>query len=251
MYVDSHAHLTSDQLFPHLDEILKRASLAKVTHMINICTDQSTLKRGLELNHPSVYNAASTTPHDVDTLGESDFFIMEKAAREGLLVAVGETGLDYHYEHSPKEKQQEFLIRYAKLAKECDLPLIIHCRDAFPDLFKILKSERVLIHCFTGTKEEAKEIVNRGWLLSLSGIVTFKKSHELKEVAQNTPLEHLLIETDAPYLSPEGFRGKTNEPSFLVKTAEVIGELRGLSSSELGTHTSQNALKFFRIDNEL
>lgn len=247
MFVDSHAHLTSDELFPHLDAILARAQEAGVFAIINICTDKTTLKRGLELQSPFVYHAASTTPHDADSLGELDFPVMEKAALDGLLVAIGETGLDYHYCHASKEKQCEFLIRYAELAKKCDLPLIIHCREAFSDLFSLLNLERVLLHCFTGTLDEAKEVVDRGWMLSLSGIVTFKKSGALKEVAKWIPLENLMIETDAPYLSPEGFRGKTNEPSFLIKTAEVVGELRGISTSDLGKITAENALNFFRI----
>lgn len=249
MYVDSHAHLTSDALFPQIEDLLERAKGAGVSHIVNICTDIPTLEKGLELNkkHPWVVNAASTTPHDVDSLGESDFEQMKKAASDGLLVAVGETGLDYHYSHSKPENQKVFLKRYAQLAKNLNLPLVIHCRDAFSDLFTILNQEKVLLHCFTGTLSEAKEVVKRGWMLSLSGIVTFKKSIELQEVVKYVPLENLLIETDAPYLSPQSKRGKTNESSFLPETAAFIANLKEIPLEVLAKTTSQNAMNFFGL----
>jgi TatD DNase family protein len=252
MYVDSHAHLTSDALFPQVEGLLERAKSSKITHIVNICTDISTLERGIELNkkYPWLVNAASTTPHDVDLLGESDFERMKKAATDGLLVAIGETGLDYHYSHSKPENQKAFLIRYARLAKSLNLPLVIHCREAFEDLFTFLDQEeqkKVLLHCFTGTLDEAKEVIKRGWMLSLSGIVTFKKSIDLQEVAKWVPIENLLIETDAPYLSPQSKRGKTNEPSFLPETAAFIANLKSLPAEELGEKTSQNAMNFFRL----
>lgn len=252
MYVDSHAHLTSDTLFPQAEDLLERAKSAKLTHIVNICTDIPTLERGIALNkkYPWLVNVASTTPHDVDPLGENDFGQMEKAATDGLLVAIGETGLDYHYSHSKPENQKAFLIRYARLAKRLKLPLVIHCREAFEDLFTILDQEEqkdVLLHCFTGTLDEAKEVIKRGWRLSLSGIVTFKKSIELQEVAKWVPIENLLIETDAPYLSPQSKRGKTNEPSFLPETAAFIANLKDLSLEHLSQITSQNTMKFFRL----
>lgn len=252
MYVDSHAHLTSDSLFPQVEDLLERAKNSQITHVVNICTDIPTLERGLELNkkYPWLVNVASTTPHDVDPLGETDFEQMKKAATDGLLVAIGETGLDYHYSHSKPENQKAFLIRYARLAKSLNLPLVIHCRDAFADLFTILDQEGqkdVLLHCFTGTFDEAKEVIKRGWMLSLSGIVTFKKSIDLQEVAKWVPIENLLIETDAPYLSPQSKRGKTNEPSFLPETAAFIANLKELSLEDLSKITSQNAMNFFRL----
>lgn len=252
MYIDSHAHLSSDALFPEADVLVKRAQEAQVSHIVNICTDQASLKKGLELHkkYPFIVNAASTTPHDVEALGETDFSTMEAAAKQGLLCAIGETGLDYHYQHSPKEKQKEFLIRYCHLANSFNLPLIIHCREAFADLFQILDKEHpqnVLLHCFTGTLEEALGAVDRGWLISLSGIVTFKKSIELQETAQQIPLANLLIETDAPYLSPQSKRGKTNEPAFLLETAAYLANLKGLPVEEFGIITSKNARLFFKL----
>lgn len=256
-FVDSHAHLTSDALYEGVDAILERAKSQGISHVINICTDAVTLERGLLLSkkYPWVLNAASTTPHDVQKEGEILFPLMEKHAREGDLAAVGETGLDYFYEHSPKELQQHFLRRYLALALECQLAVVIHCREAFNDFFSILDSDyRIngsygpgVLHCFTGTVKEAEEVIKRDWYLSLSGIVTFKKSPELRETAKLIPLNRLLIETDAPYLAPQSRRGKTNEPSFLPETAAVIAEAKGVSLAEIAATTRENAHRLFKI----
>lgn len=256
-FIDSHAHITSDSLHGSVEEILERAGNSGITDIINICTDAITLERGLALSqkHPWVHNAAATTPHDVDKEGELLFPLMEKHARNGDLVAVGETGLDYYYEHSPKELQQHFLRRYLHLALECNLPVVIHCREAFKDFFTILDSDYIIngkhapgvLHCFTGTVEEAEEVIRRNWYLSLSGIVTFKKSTVLREVAKLVPLDRLLIETDAPYLAPQNHRGKTNEPAFLPETAAVIAEVKGITVEELAKATSANARELFRL----
>ncbi len=248
--IDTHAHLTSDALYPHLGPLLERASSAGVSHIINICTDKVTLERGL-LNSNKFYNTASTTPHDVESEGASFFPLVVEAAKKGELVAIGETGLDYHYEYSKKSLQKEYFIKYLHLALETKLPVVIHCREAFSDFFDLIdseyKSEKGVLHCFTGTLEEAKEVVKRGWMLSLSGIVTFKKSLELKEVAKMVPLEQLFIETDAPYLAPQSKRGQQNEPAFIGETASHIAQLKNISIEELIIATSNNAKKFFAI----
>jgi TatD DNase family protein len=255
--IDSHAHLTSQSVYPVVDALLGRARSAGIQAIVNICTDHDTLQRGLALakRYPWVYNTAATTPHDVKEEGEVMFAEIEKAARDGLLVALGETGLDYHYFHSPLEKQQEFLRRYLRLALDCHLPVVIHCRDAFSDFFEILDQEYKIngehgpgvLHCFTGTMEEAKEVVRRGWYLSLSGIVTFKKSEELRAVASMVPLDQLLIETDTPYLAPQSHRGKPNEPAFLFEVAQTIAVVKGLSVEKIIEETAKNAKKLFKI----
>lgn len=256
-YIDSHAHLTSDAIYPHIDEVLQRAQAAGLKHIFNICTDKVTLERGLELSkkHPWIYQVAATTPHDVEKEGEEVFPIMAEAARSGKLKAVGESGLDYHYNHSNPEIQRAFLKKYLHLALECNLPVVIHCRDAFSDFFNILdevylSDKRALpgiLHCFTGNLEEAKEVVKRGWYVSLSGIVTFKASTELRDVARFVPLDKLLIETDAPYLAPQSKRGKQNEPAYILETAQLIAMLKGISSEELAKATTENALRVFKI----
>lgn len=256
-YIDSHAHLTSDGLFEHRDEIINRAQQAGIVAIVNICTDLTTLQRGLQLStlYPWIYQAAATTPHDVEKEGEAVFASIANCARGGYLKAVGETGLDYYYQHSARDVQKQFLRRYLHLAWECQLPVIIHCREAFADFFEILDAEYCLngrhapgvLHCFTGTMQEAEEVLKRGWMLSLSGIVTFKKSLELQEVAKQVPLSQLLIETDAPYLAPQSHRGKQNEPAFLVETVQCIASLKQLPVEQVVQATSQNAKQLFNL----
>lgn len=256
-FIDSHAHLTSDAIFDQADAIVQRALGADIQAIINICTDKITLERGLELakKYPWIYNAASTTPHDVEKEGEALFPFMALHARQGDLVAVGETGLDYHYQHADPKVQQHFLRRYLHLALETHLPVIIHCREAFSDFFQILDVEYVVngkhapgvLHCFTGTPDEAEQVLEREWYLSLSGIVTFKKSDSLRAVAKMTPLENLLIETDAPYLAPQSRRGKVNEPSFLPEVASLIAQVKGITPDDVVAATVENARRLFKL----
>ena len=251
LFIDTHAHLTSEQLLPHLREVLERALKNGICKIVNICTDEKSLEEGLSLHDkfPWVFNTAATTPHDVEKEGESFFPIVERCASQGKLVAIGETGLDYFYEYSNRKVQQIFLLRYFSLALRKKCPLIFHCRDAFSDLFAMADQEYkgapAVLHCFTGTLDEARGVLDRGWFLSLSGIVTFKKSEGLKEVAKYVPLDRLFIETDAPYLSPQSQRGKLNEPSFLLETAQVIANIKGVSIDEVAKATKENAERFF------
>jgi TatD DNase family protein len=251
--IDSHAHLTSIELLPEVDAIVQRALDAGVEKIINICTDQPSLEAGIKLSErfSQVYNTAATTPHDVEKDGAKFFPYVEKAARAGQLVALGETGLDYFYEHSPKALQQAFLSRYFALGQKVDLPVVFHCRDAFEDLFAIAdkewKGKSALLHCFTGTLEEARGVLDRGWYLSLSGIVTYKKSEELREVAKFVSLDRLVIETDSPYLAPQSRRGRQNEPAFVRETAEKIAEVKKLPVEEVIHQTAKNASQFFNL----
>lgn len=253
MLIDSHAHLTHEQFNEDLGTLLKRAQESGVEAIINICTNPQEVEKGLELSkaYPWIYTACSTTPHDVKEEGEKYFATMQKYAEASVLVAIGETGLDYHSYADTKEIQKIFFSRYLELAKHLKLPVIIHCRDAFEDLFTILDREYpnlpAVLHCFTGTMAEAKQVIERGLYLSLSGIVTFKKSIELQEIAKMIPLEQLLIETDAPYLAPAPHRGKRNEPAYLLETAKSIASLRGQSLDSLAAATTSNARTFFNI----
>ena len=252
MFYDSHAHLSGPALLPQASVLLERARSAGVDRILNICTDPSDLEAGLELQrlHPHVLNAGATTPHDVQQEGEQAFARFEEAARLGQLVAIGETGLDYHYEHSDRATQQRFLVRYLHLAATHRLPVIFHCREAFSDLFSIVDAEypraaSAVLHCFTGTEAEAEEVWRRGWHLSLSGIVTFKKSEALRAIARKAPLHQLLIETDSPYLAPQSRRGQQNEPAFIAETAACIAAVRGVSVSEIAEATRANAMRLF------
>jgi TatD DNase family protein len=249
MFVDSHAHLTGHTVLDHVEEMLERAAQHQVKAVVNICTDQASLDKGIALarRHRWIFNTAAATPHDVEKIGDTFFPLVAQRAREGGLVAIGETGLDYHYEHASKEMQQKHLERYLELANETKLPLVFHCREAFQDLLKMTKGMGIaaVLHCFTGTLQEAEACLERGWMVSLSGIVTFKNSVVLREVAKKIPLDRLLIETDTPYLAPLSRRGKMNEPGYIVETAEVIARERGLSTAEVGAATARNAAQFF------
>lgn len=253
-YFDSHAHLSAPEVLPQIDGIMVRAQVAKVARILNICTDPASLEQGLRLakRYPQIQNAGSTTPHDVEQEGESAFPLFMEAARAGELSAIGETGLDYHYENLNRELQKKYLVRYLHLALECKLPVIFHCREAFQDLFDMTDAEYrpgapAVLHCFTGTPEEAEQVFARGWHLSLSGIVTFKKSEALREVARMAPLSQLLIETDTPYLAPQSKRGRPNEPAFLPETAALISAVKGLPEAEVAKATFDNAARLFPL----
>jgi len=249
--IDTHAHLTSETVWPLIDQVLESAKLAGVERIVNICTDKETLIRGLQLvqEYSWISNVAATTPHDVEKEGEAFFSVVENAVKQQKLIAIGETGLDYHYEHSPRKQQEEFLRRYFELAKHCHLPIVIHCRNAFEDLFRIAdeqyKNLPLLLHCFTGTLDEAKKALLRGWKISFSGMITFKKSEALRLVAKEIPIESLFIETDTPYLAPQSRRGHMNQPAFLVETATCIAGIKQMHFEDLVSMTTQNALQFF------
>lgn len=255
-YFDSHAHLCDETIYSTIEAVAERAQSEHVNQILNICTNLDTLEKGIALQkkYPWIYTAAATTPHDAEREGELAFPTIAHHARNGDLNAIGETGLDYYYYRATSDIQQHFLRRYLQLALECRLPVVIHCREAFADFFKILDEEYIVngrhakgvLHCFTGTLEEAKEVIARGWYLSLSGIVTFKKSLDLREIAKWVPLDQLLVETDAPYLAPQSKRSKMNEPSYLPETVATIAEAKGLSVEQVATETSANAFRFLQ-----
>lgn len=256
-FIDSHAHVTSDSLYETADEVLARAKAAGIAGIVNIGTNLQTLERGLALSkrYPWVYNAAATHPHDVEKDGQNEFSQMAFHARNNDLVAIGEIGLDYYYTHSSKESQNFFLRQYLKLALETSLPVIVHCREAFADFFRILDEEYIIngkhapgvLHCFTGTHAEAQEVLARGWYISMSGVITFKKSEALRETLKSVPLDKLLIETDTPYLAPQAYRGKPNEPAYLPETAKVVAQVKQVSLEELSKATLLNTCTLFNI----
>jgi TatD DNase family protein len=258
-YFDSHCHLADDQLWPEVDQVLERARRVGVTSWMSICTNRKTLQRNLELSQrigtESLYLAAAVHPQDVHTELEEGYSAVEQAVAAHQISAIGETGLDYLYAtDETRPIQHHYLERFSELALLHNLPLIIHCRDAFVPLAEALKSYAArcthipgVIHCFTGSWEEASHWLDAGWMISFSGIVTFKKSDALRQVALQMPLDRLLIETDAPYLAPQAYRGKRCEPAYVVETAATIGSLRNMLPSALGEVAFQNTLRMLRI----
>ena len=251
--IDTHCHLTCDELYVDICNILQRAKDANVEAIFNIATDEKSLYRGLEIanSYSWIRNIAAATPHDVDTIGDDFFLIVEKMAKEKRLIGIGETGLDYHYEYSNRITQKKHLRKYIELAIDTNLPLIIHCREAFDDLIQILgeypDQKKILLHCFTGTLTEALRLVDMGVYISFSGIVTYKKSIDLQTTCKSIPKELIVVETDAPYLAPQSKRGKKNEPAYIKETVEKIAEIHQLPVDEIIKITSNNAKKLFRI----
>lgn len=253
---DSHAHLTFEQ-FPEEDrgEVLNRALSAGVVSIMNVATDKPSLEAGWLLQKqneiPSIYCAAATTPHDVSGIDDDFFSYVKDAAQNHRLSAIGETGFDFFHKPESKEHQEVVFLRYALLAQETSLPLIVHCREAFSTLLPILcdfgASVQGVLHCFTGTKDDAKALLDLGWYISLSGIVTFPKSESLREVARFLPNDRFLIETDSPYLAPQPRRGQRNEPAYLRHTVETIAALRQTSYEAIAHDSFANACALFHL----
>ncbi len=253
-FVDTHCHLDMSQFDPDRTAVLERAKAAGVRHIITVGSGLESSRAALELarSHDFVYAAVGVHPHEAKDLDDKAFEELLALANDGKTVALGETGLDYHYMHSPKETQLEAFKRHIELAKETGLPLIVHSREAAADTLRVLGESgygKGVIHCFSGDMEMAGELMAMGFYISFAGPVTFKskRSSALAAVAARVPDEHILIETDAPYLAPEPFRGKRNEPAYARYTAEKIAELRGVAAGDLARITSLNASRLFGI----
>lgn len=235
------------------DEVVKRAEAAHIKYIINAGSSRDGNVRGLKLaeQYPHVYSAIGIHPHDAKRLDLPLYYELRQWIKHPKVVAVGEIGLDYHYLHSPKGVQVEAFRRQIELAKEADLPIIVHSREAGNDTLRILREEAAdvagVLHCFSGDVEMAQKAMELGFYISIAGPVTFKNAATLRKVAEFIPDDFLLIETDAPYLSPSPMRGKRNEPAFIKYTAEHIAELRGISLSDLARITTLNAMRLFRI----
>ena len=250
--IDSHAHLTFTDSLSEIEGMITKAKHAGISKIINVCTDLQSLETAeiIVNRHNWIYNAAGISPHDVEKDMSAFYSLIEKYAKAQKIVAIGEIGLDYFYHKSSKDLQMTFLKKQIELAIKYNLPVIFHCREAFPDLFHITKSYpqfKGLVHCFTGSIEEAEKILEIGWYISFSGIVTFNKSIALQKVAAQIPLEKMLIETDTPFLAPQIYRGKKNEPAFLIETAKQISSLKNIKVEEVIETTAHNAIDFFSL----
>ncbi len=252
--IDSHCHLTFDGLREQVPAVLARAAAAGVTACVTVATDLADAERALALSaaHPTVYVAAGIHPHEAGKLALGWDAALSDIVGRSDVYAVGETGLDYHYDFSDRADQQRVFRRQLEMATALDKPVVIHSREAQVDTLAILADfpslSRVVFHCFTGTVPEATELIDRGYWVSLTGVVTFKKSEAIREVAKCVPSDRLLVETDSPYLSPEPVRNvRPNEPAHLVHTAEVIARQRGVTLPAFAAMTSANARRFFRL----
>ncbi len=246
--VDSHCHLDYAQAAER-PEIIARARRAGVTTMLTICTKLAEFDtvRAIAEAEPGIWCSVGVHPHEAAAEPEADAARLVMLAEHPKVIGLGETGLDFHYEHSPRPRQAELFRAHAAAARTTGLPLIVHSRDADPETAQILEEERPpsgVIHCFSTGRELAEKALELGFYISLAGIVTFKNAEALRAIAAELPLERLLLETDAPYLAPVPMRGKANEPSFILHTAAAVAKLKGIGIEELAERTAEN---FFRL----
>jgi TatD DNase family protein len=252
MLVDSHCHLDFPEFAPELDAVLTRARDAGVRHFLTIATglNRFAAVRAIAETAPDIHCTVGVHPHEAaaEPLEGPDVLLVESAHKK--VVGFGETGLDYYYNHSPREAQIANFRAHIAAAREARLPLVVHTRDAEDDTIAILQAEHAagafcgVIHCFTGTARLAGAALALGFYISVSGIATFKKADALRATLKEVPLDRLLVETDAPYLAPQPIRGKRNEPAFIVHTAAMLAQLKGVGADEMAQATTAN---FFRL----
>ncbi len=249
--IDSHCHLTDPRLHVQLGDVLQRAEAAEVTRMITIATTATDARSAIEIcrAHSNVRCAIGVHPNYCHEVDESQLALIREIQSDPAVVALGETGLDYHYDFADRARQRRFFEAQLSLAAELSRAVVIHCREAVDDCLAIIKgfpSVPAVFHCFTGTAEEGLRVLDRGYLLGFAGVVTFKNSEGLRELIRQTPIDRMLVETDAPYLSPEPMRKqKVNEPSFVIHTAEVIARVLGVPIAEVDRFTTENVQRFF------
>jgi TatD DNase family protein len=254
MLFDTHVHLNAEQFEEDLEEVIGRAQAEGVSHMVVVGFDRPTITRAMELAEAYDFIFACVGWHPVEAIDmtDEDLAWIEELAAHPKVVAIGEMGLDYHWDKSPKDVQKDVFRRQIRLAKKVKLPIVIHNRDATADVVEILREEGAgeiggIMHCYSGSVEVAKECLDMNFYISLGGPVTFKNAKKPKEVAEAVPLEKLLIETDCPYLAPHPYRGKRNEPAYVKLVAEQIAELKGLAYEEVAEATTENAKRLFGI----
>jgi len=254
--LDAHCHLADPRLYPDLHGALARAADAAVGTIVavgaidTIATDRLTVE--IAERHPHVFAAVGVHPHNAADCDEARIAALTALAQSPKVVAIGETGLDFHYLHSPVAAQERAFRRHLELARALDRPVMIHCRAAERRLCEIVRETGMppaggMIHCFTGAADAAREFVELGFYVSFSGILTFRKAEALRAAAMVVPEDRLLIETDAPYLTPEPFRGKRNEPAYVRRTFEAMAALRGGDASALAAQICDNAARLFRL----
>ncbi len=261
--VDSHAHLDGKQFHADREQVIARAREAGVETIVAIGNGDGpgTLDCGIQLSekYDFIYATVGIHPHEAKLATEAAFAELEQLANRPRVIAWGEIGLDYFYDHSPRDTQQRVFIRQMELARAAKLPIVIHCRpsenseNAWEDCLELIGQHWAtggrggILHCFTGTWPHAKRALDMGFMISFAGNITFPKAQQIRDAAKEVPVDRMLIETDSPYLAPVPHRGKRNEPAFVKETARHLGELRGLSVEEIGVETTRNFHRFFSL----
>jgi len=267
IFVDSHAHLEMEQFDADRPAMLQRAWDAGIETILAIGsgTGPGSLDCAIRLaeQHEFIYATIGIHPHEAKLAGDADFAEMAQLAKRSKVLAWGEIGLDYFYDHSPRDVQQQVFLKQLQLAQAARLPVIIHCRpsdqseNAWDDCLKLLQENWAqshlggILHCFTGSWPHATQALEMGFMISFAGNITFPKAQQIREAAKQTPLDRMLIETDSPFLAPVPHRGKRNEPIFVKEVARQVGELRGLSTDDVGLQTAKNFYRFFSLHEKL
>lgn len=252
MLIDTHCHLDFPEFDPDRDEVIERAREQGVTSIINVGSNILSSRRSLDLSlkYQNVYSVVGIHPHDADSFDKNAEDAILRLAENEKSLGIGEIGLDYFKNYSQKDSQLRLFLYQISLAKKLNLPVVIHTRSADQDTLRVLKDAmpiKVLVHCFSSGLEFLEEVLRLGFFVSFTCNITYKKADLLREIVKLVPLERLMLETDAPYLSPEGFRGKRNEPMQVRLLAEFIAKIRGLTFDEVAGRTTQNARDFFGI----
>lgn len=248
--IDSHCHLDSEKFDDDRDAVIERALAAGVEHMVAIGSGSGPpdMEAGIRLadRYDAFYATVCVHPHDASKATPEVYRRLEELVKHPKVVAVGETGLDYHYDFAPREVQRDVFVEQLRIARDAKKPIVIHTREAWDDTIAVLREHWApagiggIMHCFSGGPAEAEEALALGFYLSFGGIITFPKSTDIQEAARRAPADRILVETDAPYLAPVPHRGKRNEPAFIVQTARKLAELRGVTPEEIATTTSGN-----------
>jgi TatD DNase family protein len=254
--IDSHAHIQGAEFSADVEDVLRRARAAGVDKIVVVggAGELSSNDAALTIakSDPGLFATVGMHPHDAKDVSEEDLQRLRQLAAEPKVVAIGETGLDFYYDHSPRDVQKRLFARFIHMARETDLPLIVHDRDAHAEIAELLRQEGGgalggVIHCFTGDYAAAKTFLDLGFYLSFSGILTFKNADALRDAARKAPLDRILVETDSPYLAPAPKRGKRNEPAFVLHVAEMLAEVKKLPLETVAQASTENAEKLFSI----
>jgi TatD DNase family protein len=263
MFIDSHCHLDGPRFDSDREQVIARAREAGIANILAVGTGDGpgTLDCAVKISdqHDFIFATIGIHPHEAQLATDGDFAELEQLARKPKVIAWGEIGLDYYYDHSPRDTQKNVFVQQMELARAAKLPIVIHCRpsdnsdNAWEDCLTLIEQHWSssglggILHCFTGEWSHAKRALDLGFMISFAGNVTFPKAPKIRESAQQVPLDRMLLETDSPFLTPVPYRGKRNEPAFVKEVARQIGELRGMSAEDIGSQTSENFYRFFSL----
>ena len=257
MIIDSHSHLEMPDFRKDLEEVIQRAKASDVGTIFTVGTEARDWRKALEIAHsdPSIYAILGVHPHNAKQINHETYSTLAKLCRDEKVKAYGEIGLDFFRNLSPRDVQLKRFREQIRLARQLGLPIVVHDREAHQETLEVLKSEKAeecggIIHCFSGDYEMAKVCMNMGFYISVPGSITFKNAESLREIVKKIPLESLLVETDAPFLTPEPFRGKRNEPSYVRYTVQKVAEIKKVSFDKVAEVTTENALRVYRLSNE-